>query len=116
MCTLIVGIDRPRAGRLLLGANRDEALARPTVSPHILVREPLIVAGREESSFDLCDDKARFYEVFSGRIPMPETVPVMPNSNCTENELADSRAANNACCCPAVRMGPGKRTWCPSLE
>lgn len=47
MCTLIVGIDRPRAGQLLLGANRDEALARPAVSPHALVREPLIVAGRD---------------------------------------------------------------------
>jgi len=47
MCTLIVGIDRPRAGQLLLGANRDEALSRPTVSPHVLVREPLVVAGRD---------------------------------------------------------------------
>ncbi len=47
MCTLIVGIERPRAGQILLGANRDEALARPTVSPHVLVREPLIVAGRD---------------------------------------------------------------------
>lgn len=47
MCTLIVGIDRPRAGHLLLGANRDEALARPAVSPHVLVREPLVVAGRD---------------------------------------------------------------------
>src|SRR5262245_5592945 len=47
MCTLIVGIDRPRAGQLLLGANRDESLARAAVSPHALVREPLIVAGRD---------------------------------------------------------------------
>jgi uncharacterized protein with NRDE domain len=47
MCTLVVGIDRPRAGHLLLGANRDESLARAAVSPHVLVREPLIVAGRD---------------------------------------------------------------------
>ena len=47
MCTLIVGIDRPRSGHLLLGANRDESLARASVSPHALVREPLIVAGRD---------------------------------------------------------------------
>jgi len=47
MCTLIVGLDRPRAGQLLLGANRDEALARPAVSPHVLMREPLVVAGRD---------------------------------------------------------------------
>jgi hypothetical protein len=47
MCTLIVGLDRPRAGQLLLGANRDEALTRPAVSPHVLVREPLVVAGRD---------------------------------------------------------------------
>ena len=47
MCTLIVGIDRPRAGHLLLGANRDESLARESVSPHAIVREPLIVAGRD---------------------------------------------------------------------
>lgn len=47
MCTLLIGIDRPRAGHLLLGANRDESQARPAVSPHVLVREPLIVAGRD---------------------------------------------------------------------
>lgn len=47
MCTLLVGIDRPRAGQLLLGANRDESQARPALPPHILVREPLIVAGRD---------------------------------------------------------------------
>ncbi len=47
MCTLLVGIDRPRPGMLLLGANRDEALNRPALPPHILVREPRIVAGRD---------------------------------------------------------------------
>jgi uncharacterized protein with NRDE domain len=47
MCTLIVGLDRPRAGQLLLGANRDESLARPAVTPHVLLREPLVVAGRD---------------------------------------------------------------------
>jgi uncharacterized protein with NRDE domain len=47
MCTLIVGIDRPRPGHLLLGANRDESLARAAVSPHALVKVPLVVAGRD---------------------------------------------------------------------
>jgi len=47
MCTLLVGIDRPRPGMLLLGANRDEALKRPAMPPHVLVREPRIVAGRD---------------------------------------------------------------------
>jgi len=47
MCTLVVGIDRPRPGMILLGANRDEALNRPALPPHILVREPRIVAGRD---------------------------------------------------------------------
>jgi uncharacterized protein with NRDE domain len=47
MCTLLVGIDRPRPGILFLGANRDEALNRPALSPHVLVREPRIVAGRD---------------------------------------------------------------------
>ena len=47
MCTLLVGIDRPRAGMLLLGANRDESLARPAMPPHVLVRQPRIVAGRD---------------------------------------------------------------------
>lgn len=47
MCTLVVGLDRPRAGQILIGANRDEALSRPAVSPHVLVREPLVVAGRD---------------------------------------------------------------------
>jgi hypothetical protein len=47
MCTLLVGVDRPRPGMLLLGANRDEALNRPALSPHVLVREPKIVAGRD---------------------------------------------------------------------
>jgi uncharacterized protein with NRDE domain len=47
MCTLLIGIDRPRAGTLLLGANRDESLSRPALSPHVLVRQPRIVAGRD---------------------------------------------------------------------
>jgi uncharacterized protein with NRDE domain len=47
MCTLLVGMDRPRAGTLLLGANRDESLSRPALSPHVLVRQPRIVAGRD---------------------------------------------------------------------
>jgi len=47
MCTLLVGVDRPRPGILLLGANRDESLNRPALSPHVLVREPRIVAGRD---------------------------------------------------------------------
>jgi uncharacterized protein with NRDE domain len=47
MCTLLVGVDRPRSGMLLLGANRDESLNRPALSPHVLVREPRIVAGRD---------------------------------------------------------------------
>ena len=47
MCTLLVGVDRPRPGMLLLGANRDEALNRPALPPHVLVREPRIVAGRD---------------------------------------------------------------------
>src|SRR5512141_606790 len=47
MCTLIVGRDRPRPGMLLLGANRDEAHNRPALPPHVLVREPRIVAGRD---------------------------------------------------------------------
>jgi uncharacterized protein with NRDE domain len=32
---------------LLLAANRDEALNRPSLPPHVLVREPRIVAGRD---------------------------------------------------------------------
>lgn len=47
MCTLLVGVDRPRPGMLLLGANRDESLHRPALSPHVLVRAPRIVAGRD---------------------------------------------------------------------
>ncbi len=47
MCTLLIGLDRPRSGHLLLGANRDESLARAAVSPHALARDPLIVAGRD---------------------------------------------------------------------
>src|SRR5690349_17234536 len=47
MCTLIVGVDRPRAGMLLIGANRDESLTRPAMPPHVLVRQPRIVAGRD---------------------------------------------------------------------
>jgi uncharacterized protein with NRDE domain len=47
MCTLLIGLDRPRPGGLLLGANRDESLARPALSPHVLVRQPRIVAGRD---------------------------------------------------------------------
>jgi hypothetical protein len=47
MCTLLVGVDRPRAGMLLLGANRDESLTRPAMPPHVLVRQPRIVAGRD---------------------------------------------------------------------
>ncbi len=31
----------------MLGANRDESLSRPAVSPHLLSREPKIVAGRD---------------------------------------------------------------------
>lgn len=47
MCTLLVGYDRPRPGTLLLGANRDESFKRGTMPPHVLVREPRIVAGRD---------------------------------------------------------------------
>jgi uncharacterized protein with NRDE domain len=47
MCTLLVGVERPRPGTLMLGANRDESLTRPAVSPHVLSREPKIVAGRD---------------------------------------------------------------------
>jgi uncharacterized protein with NRDE domain len=47
MCTLLVGIERPRPGILMLGANRDESLTRPAVSPYMLSREPRIVAGRD---------------------------------------------------------------------
>ena len=47
MCTLLVGVDRPRAGMLMLGANRDESLARPSMPPHVIVRQPRIVAGRD---------------------------------------------------------------------
>jgi hypothetical protein len=32
---------------LLLGANRDESLARPAMPPHVVVRQPRIVAGRD---------------------------------------------------------------------
>jgi hypothetical protein len=47
MCTLLVGIDRPRPGTIMLGANRDESMTRPALSPHVLVRQPKIVAGRD---------------------------------------------------------------------
>ncbi|GAA3998609.1 ATP-grasp domain-containing protein [Deinococcus rubellus] len=33
----------------------------------------LIVPSADPDSYGLCEDKARFYQVFSGRIPMPET-------------------------------------------
>lgn len=33
----------------------------------------LIVASREPGTFERCEDKARFYADFSGRLPMPET-------------------------------------------
>lgn len=36
----------------------------------------LIVPSRESASFELCEDKTRFYGAFAGRIPMPETRPV----------------------------------------
>jgi uncharacterized protein with NRDE domain len=47
MCTLLVGVERPRPGILMVGANRDESLTRPAVSPHVISREPKIVAGRD---------------------------------------------------------------------
>ena len=50
MCTLLVGVDRPRAGMLMLGANRDESLARPSMPPHVIVRQPRIVAGRDSQA------------------------------------------------------------------
>lgn len=50
MCTLLVGVERPRAGRLLLGANRDEVVSRPSLPPHVVVRDPRIVAGRDRQA------------------------------------------------------------------
>jgi hypothetical protein len=47
MCTLLVGIDRPGPGRLLLGANRDEAVDRPALPPALLPTVPPVVAGRD---------------------------------------------------------------------
>ncbi|MGH7726460.1 MAG: NRDE family protein [Candidatus Eiseniibacteriota bacterium] len=47
MCTLLVGYERPRPGHMLLGANRDESLIRAALPPHVLVRDPQVVAGRD---------------------------------------------------------------------
>ncbi|AWN21924.1 hypothetical protein DKM44_00620 [Deinococcus irradiatisoli] len=60
------GVDALVAGRhlpLLAGAR--SALAEAGCR--------LIVPSRDPDSYELCEDKARFYQLFSGRIPMPDT-------------------------------------------
>jgi ATP-grasp in the biosynthetic pathway with Ter operon len=69
----VLDVVRERGIQAVVGGRYVSALAERRADFGVLGCH-LIVAGREESSFDLCDDKARFYQVFSGRIPMPETV------------------------------------------
>jgi uncharacterized protein with NRDE domain len=47
MCTILLAW-RHRAGTpIVLAANRDELLVRPTLDPHVLHRDPLIVGGQD---------------------------------------------------------------------
>ena len=47
MCTLIVANDHPRPGTVVLGANRDEALDRPSDPPLLLDATEQVVGGRD---------------------------------------------------------------------
>ena len=74
----------------------------------------LIVAGLNAESFDLCDDKARFYEVFSERIPMPETVPVQSWAELEAAALELEARHGSACFKPARGVyGHGFRILTP---
>ncbi|WP_293913748.1 ATP-grasp domain-containing protein [Deinococcus sp.] len=74
----------------------------------------LIVAGQSADSFDLCDDKARFYKVFSGRIPMPETVPVQSWDELEAAALELETRHGSACFKPARGIyGHGFRILTP---
>ena len=100
MCTLVVGIDRPRAGHLLLGANRDESLRRAAVSPHVLVRDPLVVAGRDSVA------GGTWLGVQAGRL-----VAALLNRNAPEGEAArwvagrEPDRSRGLLCLDALRMG-----------
>lgn len=47
MCTILIGFQVHPLYPLVVAANRDEATARPFVSPHLLSVDPWIFAGRD---------------------------------------------------------------------
>jgi uncharacterized protein with NRDE domain len=47
MCTLLLGVGIPTANTVLLGANRDEAPARASDPPGVLLETPRVVGGRD---------------------------------------------------------------------
>src|ERR1700758_1794480 len=48
MCTLILARDVLGPRTILLGANRDERAARPSIPPGVLVDAPRVVGGRDQ--------------------------------------------------------------------
>jgi uncharacterized protein with NRDE domain len=47
MCTILLAWRHRPGTPIILAANRDELLARPSLDPHVLHREPLIVGGQD---------------------------------------------------------------------
>ena len=62
----------------------------------------LIVPSLDPKSFELCEDKARFYDLFSGRIPMPETRAVRDWA-ALESAARDLEARHGSACFKPAR-------------
>ncbi|WP_161882385.1 ATP-grasp domain-containing protein [Deinococcus alpinitundrae] len=74
----------------------------------------LIVPSAEPDSYELCEDKARFYGIFSGRIPMPETRAVR-DWDALEGAARDLEARHGSACLKPARgiFGIGFRILTP---
>ena len=78
MCTLIFGLGVLGPGTVLIATNRDEDPTRPSEPPQVLVREPLVVGGRDAAAggtwLALRADVPGVAMLLNRRDPSPEKV------------------------------------------